>query len=322
VDLLDRNKKVVIKEFLTKSIEADYRSEALRKFAEEISFYKDLNHKNLARILDCFCSASAVSRENKHFIVMEYVRGKTLREIKEERAEELSPLEVVTWIRQIYKVLNFLDTRKTEIVFYYFSPDHIMVTDHGEVKLINFGLTRFFRKGPFKSNQYMGISGYSAPEQYGIREISTSADIFGLGTVIYYLLTGDDPAKHPLKFAPVTKFNPYVSLQFASVISKCLQLNRHERFQDFKEFEKAFETTGFIDACAVSKLVNNKNNENNRQIIYPKKNINKKILKPKNSILWTINKYVSSCVMSDKYCWLKKHLAVIAGWAGRPLHPG
>ncbi len=322
VDLADNKKKVVVKELFTKTIEANYRTEALRKFAEEVSFYKDLHHKNLAEIIDCFCSASAVSRENKHFIVMEYVRGKTLREIKEEKGEELSPLEVVTWIRQIYGVMDFFATSEPEILFYYLSPDHIMVTDHGEVKLINFGLGRFFRKGPFKSNQYMGITGYSAPEQYGIREISTTADIFGFGAVIYYLLTGDDPAKHPLKFAPVTKFNPSVSLQFAGIISKCLYLNRHERFQNFKEFAKAFEGIMFVDASTVFELFNRKNNKEDIRTISHVKTADKMGTEWKDGILGTINKYVSSCVLSDKYGWLKKHLSVIAGGSRRPVHPG
>jgi len=294
VDLADDNNKVVVKELFTKTIEANYRSEALRKFAEEVSFYKDLHHKNLAEIIDCFCSASAVSRENKHFIVMEYVRGKTLREIREERGEELSPLEVVTWIRQIYGVMDFLATREPEILFYYLSPDHIMVTDCGEVKLINFGLGRFFRRGPFKSNQYMGITGYSAPEQYGIREISATADIFGFGAVIYYLLTGDDPERHPLKFAPVTKFTPSVSLQFAGVISKCLHLNRHERFQDFKEFAKAFEAIMFIDVCAGSEVFKKKSNGETIQKSSILRTVVKAVTGWKESLLWAINKYVSS----------------------------
>ena len=236
----NRSRKVVIKELLIEALDSKYRDEALVKFIGEIESYKRVNHKNMAQIIDCFSVSSTIPEENKYFIIMDYVKGKTLRAIKEKSGEKISFDTMLLWINQISEALIYLYEEIPRNFFYYLSPDHIMIDEKGDVKLINFGLGRFFRKGPFKCNQYMGVPGYSAPEQYGIREIDERADMFSLGTIIYYMLTGDDPKNHPLRFCPVSKFNPTVPHRFEKFISTCLQIKPYERFMDFKHFISEF----------------------------------------------------------------------------------
>ncbi len=246
-DLNENNKKVIIKELLHKAIGTNDRAKALEKFQEEIDIYKKLNHPNMAKIIESFSSESAVYTENKQFIVMEYIQGKTLRKIKEEQKEDLSPDDAGKWLGQIMEVIKYLSEQNPSVVFYYLTPDHVMITDEGQIKLINFGLGRFFRTGPFKSNQYMGIAGYAAPEQYGIKPVDNRADIFGAGAVIYYMLTQDDPEKHALNFSPVRTLNPMVSMQFARFISKCVQMKAEDRCENINEVIEKLNSITFSD---------------------------------------------------------------------------
>jgi len=287
----ETGKKVVIKEILNEAIESKYRDDALKKFKDEIKSYKKLEHENMVKIINCFSSESAISKENKQFIVMEYIEGKTLRKIKEEQKEDVSPDDAGKWLGQIIEAIKYLSEQNPPVIFYYLTPDHVMVTEEGEVKLINFGLGRFFRTGPFKSNQYMGIAGYAAPEQYGIKPVDNRADIFGAGAVIYYMLTQDDPEKHALNFSPVRTLNQMVSMQFARFISKCVQMKAEERCENINEVIEKFNSITFTDTQISPDKIKKKEEEKTRRPV-ERKIVGKEVSGIAQNFLWTLNKYL------------------------------
>lgn len=289
--LKESNKKVIIKELLHKAIGTNDRAKALEKFQEEIDIYKKLDHPNMAKIIDSFSSESAVYTENKQFIVMEYIEGKTLRKIKEEQKEDVSPDDAGKWLGQIIEAIKYLSEQNPPVIFYYLTPDHVMVTEEGEVKLINFGLGRFFRTGPFKSNQYMGIAGYAAPEQYGIKPVDNRADIFGAGAVIYYMLTQDDPEKHALNFSPVRTLNQMVSMQFARFISKCVQMKAEERCENINEVIEKFNSITFTDTQISPDKIKKKEEEKTRRPV-ERKIVGKEVSGIAQNFLWTLEKYI------------------------------
>jgi len=286
------DKKVVIKELFNEAIDSKHRNEALEKFKEETKFYTKIEHENIVKITNCFSSESAVYIENKQFIVMEYAEGKTLRQIKEEKKENLSPEEISPWIEQICDFFTYLSAQENPL-FYYLSPDHVIITDTGKVKIINFGLGRFFKSGPFKSNRYMGVPGYAAPEQYGIKDIDSRADIFALGAIIYYLLTGDEPEKHPLNFSPVRQLNPVASLQLARFVSKCLQMKPEDRFENFTDLKEKLKSITLTDNQVSSDMVKKKQKEEGtKKSGFTTQIVGKAVTGWKENLQWTINKYI------------------------------
>ncbi len=287
-DLINK-KEVMIKELQNRAIDSNDREEAVKKLTEEVEIYKHLKHKHMASVIDYFSITSAVRTENKQFIVMEYIEGKTLRQIKEER--NISIEEISGWLEQICNVFIFMSRMNPSLLFYYLSPDHIMITEENNVKLINYGLIRTFRKGPYKNNRYMGIAGYSAPEQYGIKEIDTRADIFAMGTIIYYLLTGDDPAKHPLNFSPVRNFNSSVSIQFARFVSRCIQVNPEERFVNFLEMKETFKSIPLLDTQITMEIAKKKEHLDEHSNVQLYKPVGKEVNNWKESLIWTVNRY-------------------------------
>ena len=286
------DKKVIVKELFDEAIESKSRDEAIEKLKKEAEIYKKLEHENIVRVIDCFSSASAVYMENKQFVVMEYIEGKTLREIKEEKKEKFAPEDLAPWFLEICDALSFLTEQNPSLLFYYLSPDHVMITDEGKVKLINCGLGRYFKSGPFKSNQYMGVAGYAAPEQYGIKEIDGKADIFGLGAISYYMLTGDDPEKHPLKFSPVRQLNPIVSMPFARLISKCLNMKPEERFSSHKELKEKFSSIALIDVQVSPDMIKKKQSDQITVKLRPSRVLGKEMLGWRERLWWTAEKYL------------------------------
>lgn len=295
---LKENKKVIIKELLHKAIGTNDRAKALEKFQEELDIYKKLDHPNMAKVIESFSSESAVYTENKQFIVMEYIEGKTLRKIKEEQKEDLSPDDAGKWFGQIMEAIKYLSEQNPPVVFYYFTPDHVMVTDEGQIKLINFGLGRFFRTGPFKSNQYMGIAGYAAPEQYGIKPVDNRADIFGAGAVIYYMLTQDDPEKHALNFSPVRTLNQMVSMQFARFISRCVQMKAEDRCENIDEVIEKLNSITFTDTQVSPDKIKKKEESKTKKPL-ERKIVGKEVSGLAQNFLWTLNKYLPVRVITS-----------------------
>lgn len=298
-DLNKNNKKVIIKELLHKAIGTNDRANALEKFQKEIDVYKKLEHPNMAKIIESFSSESAVYTENKQFIVMEYINGKTLRKIKEEQKEDISPDDAGKWFGQIIEAIKYLSEQEPPVIFYYFTPDHVMITDEGQIKLINFGLGRFFRTGPFKSNQYMGIAGYAAPEQYGIKPVDNRADIFGAGAIAYYMLTQDDPEKHALNFSPVRTLNQMVSMQFARFISKCVQMKAEDRCENINELIEKLNSITFTDSQVSPDKIKKKEEGEKKQKPQYKQSVGKEVSGIAQNFLWTLNKYVPAKVITN-----------------------
>ncbi|MEQ8188527.1 MAG: serine/threonine-protein kinase [Candidatus Eremiobacterota bacterium] len=282
-------KEIIIKELQNRAIDSSYKEEAIKKLSEEVEIYRHIKHKHMASVIDHFSDTSAICTENRQFIVMEYIEGKTLRQIKEER--NISIEEISLWIEQICNVFIFMSRINPGLLFYYLSPDHIMITEEKNVKLINYGLIRTFRKGPYKNNRYMGIAGYSAPEQYGIKDIDTRADIFALGTIIYYLLTGDDPAKHPLNFSPVRNFNSSVSMQFARFVSRCIHVNPEERFVNFLDLKETFKTILLMDTQITIEIAKKKELPEEHWKVKSCTTAGKEVKSWKEEFIWTVNRY-------------------------------
>ncbi|OQA14998.1 MAG: Serine/threonine-protein kinase PrkC [bacterium ADurb.Bin363] len=305
----EENKHVVIKELLNEAIDSKDREQALKKFCEEIEIYKKLKHDNMASVIDSFSSESAILSENKQFIVMEYIKGQTLRQIKEkyessssvkdqkktteeeEQQGNIAPDLVGQWISQISDALSYLSEQYPPVLFYYLSPDHIIITEDNQVKLINFGLGRFFRSGPLKSNQLMGIPGYASSEQYGIKPIDHKSDMFGIGAIAYYLLTKDNPETHPLNFKPVRTLNPLVSLQFGRFISRCLQMKPEERFENYTDFKEKLNSIAFSEV-QLSDMIKKKEEVEKKKKIIQKQTVGTEITGVTQTLLWTINKYI------------------------------
>jgi serine/threonine protein kinase len=119
-------------------------------------------------------------------------------------------------------------------------PANVMVVDGTDlVKLIDFGIARFFKPGKLRDTIELGTDGYAPPEQYGKSQTDERADIYALGAMLHQLLTLRDPITVPFKFPRVRSLNPMVSRRVDKAIAEAVQSVVDKRHRSVAEMKTA-----------------------------------------------------------------------------------
>ena len=170
--------------------------EYVTRFIDEARVVVQLHHANIAQVFD-------VGRvENEYFLAMEYVAGRDLRTLHERAREMGTPVPPGTVLFMISEVLESLDYahRRTHpvtgellnLVHRDVSPQNVLVSFNGEIKLIDFGLAQSSMKiERTQPNIVMGKMAYMAPEHARGDAIDARADLFAAGVMAYELLVGE-----------------------------------------------------------------------------------------------------------------------------------
>jgi len=227
--------RLVAIKFLPQHLTSD--SVEKERFIHEAKAASALNHTNITTIyeIDEF--------EGQMFIVMEYCEGRTLKQIVEK--ETLSVKKVLDIGIQICEGLTA--AHKKDIVHRDIKSENIMLTQEGQVKIMDFGLAKL--KGATKltkSRSTLGTAAYMSPEQASGEEVDSRSDIFSFGVVLYELLAAQLPFKGEHQAAivysivneepqPLARFNSKVSQELERIVSKALEKEKEERYQHIDE---------------------------------------------------------------------------------------
>ena len=199
-------------------------------FRREAEVLSKLSHPFLPKVTDYFES------EGRRFLVEELVEGKTL-EAWTDNPRSLREFRVVGWALQICQALQYLHDHG--IIYRDLKPSNVMITPTDDIRLIDFGLVRFYTLGKTQDTVVMGTPGYAAPEQYGQGQTDPRSDVFSLGALMHHLLTGIDPSLRPFVFGPVREVNPDVSEHVDYAVRKAVQTDPNLRFESCEEMEQA-----------------------------------------------------------------------------------
>jgi len=227
--------RLVALKFLPKHLLCD--NEAKSRFEHEAKAASALNHTNITTIyeIDEF--------EGECFICMEYVEGKSIKEIIREK--KLSIEEILNIAIQVAGGLNA--AHKKGIVHRDIKSDNIMLTVEGLVKIMDFGLAKLRGVSRVtKEGTTLGTLSYMSPEQVHGIEVDQRSDIFSLGVVLYEMITGQLPFKGEHEAAiiysilneapePLAKYKPNVPEGLQRIINKVLEKNRDIRYQQIDE---------------------------------------------------------------------------------------
>ncbi|HEX9069919.1 MAG TPA: protein kinase [Ktedonobacterales bacterium] len=227
---------VAIKEMSQDGLGPDETREALDSFKFEADTLMRLRHPNLPQVYEHFFEGS------RHFLVMDFIDGQTLEQRLHANGSPLSENEVLRIADQLCDVLGYLHGRKPPIIFRDLKPGNIMVTTDGRVKLIDFGIARFFTPGRMRDTQALGTPGYAPPEQYGKAQTDPRADIYALGATLYHLLTAYDPATTPFSLPPISSRVSGVSPGLQRIVEKATQLDREKRYRSVAELQVDLRT--------------------------------------------------------------------------------
>ena len=169
--------------------------------------------------------------ENRLLIIEEYETGKNLEECLES-GMKFSEAEAAGMIRDLCMALQPLHDAKPPIICRDLKAENVMLTADHRIKLIDFDIARQYQPGKHRDTVMMGTEGYAAPEQFGFSQTDARTDIYGLGVLFNYLLTGKFPVEEK------------AAGQMGKVISRCTAMNPEERYQNVKELMRALENAG------------------------------------------------------------------------------
>lgn len=233
--------------------DGDRTAQARARFLREAQASSALNHPNIVTIYEI----DEVERngERYSFIVMEYIEGRTLKEI----AGECPIEEAIDVIMQIADALA--QAHERGVVHRDIKPSNVIVTDQNRAKVLDFGVAKFDRL-PLEDGEtaslfatevvrttpgaVIGTFAYMSPEQALAKEVDHRSDIFSLGVVAYELVAGRPPFTGSSSLAvvdailhsdppPMARFNLQAPPELETIIRRMLEKSPELRYQSLRD---------------------------------------------------------------------------------------
>lgn len=228
-------RQCAIKEMSPAALPAADRNWAITAFKQEAQMLAALRHPGLTPVTDFF------PERGNWYLVMEYINGLTLDDrLQQLPGRRLPQPEALRVIYQLCDVLDYLHRQTPPVIFRDLKPGNIMLTPQGEVKLIDFGIARFFKPGKAQDTVNLGTPGYCAPEQHGgSGQTDVRSDVYSLGVVLHQALTGHDPTTTIFSLPPARSLNATIPYAGEGVINRATQLDPAARFQSVLAFKQA-----------------------------------------------------------------------------------
>lgn len=210
----------------------------LLRFQREANAASKLNHPNVVQVYD------VGNYEDRHYIVMEYIRGRTLKQLIQMRGA-LHKEEAVSIMKQLISAI--CEAHQHNIIHRDIKPQNILVKDDGTVKITDFGIALAHNAVQLtQSDSVLGSAHYLAPETTRGEAATNQCDIYSLGIVFYELLSGsvpfsgDNPVqiamKHLTEEIPsIRDFNPSLPQSIENIIIKSTAKNKKNRYQHVED---------------------------------------------------------------------------------------
>ncbi|PTL78464.1 serine/threonine-protein kinase [Vitiosangium sp. GDMCC 1.1324] len=234
---------VAIKRILPNIAEDD---EFITMFIDEAKISVQLNHANIAQIYEL----GQIS--NSYFIAMEYIPGKDMRAIFDRcrKKGEPAPVPLVAFVvSKMCEGLDYAHRKKTNqgqdlnIVHRDISPQNVLISFEGEVKVIDFGIAKAAGKATkTQAGILKGKFGYMSPEQIRGLPLDRRSDIFAIGVCLYEMLTGERlfvgdsdfsvlEKVRKAEVAPPSTYNRRIPEALEKIVLKALARDVDERYQ-------------------------------------------------------------------------------------------
>ncbi len=225
-------------------------------FEHEASLAMRLRHRNIVPVYE-FGHV-----DSEYFISMEFIEGWNLRQIlRQARAKGLAPSTKMSLriAAQIGRALAYAHQCSDDqgnplgLVHRDVTPANVLISQSGELKIIDFGIAHTIAKGPFsQSGTFKGKLAYMAPEAIEAGEVDARSDIWSLGVLSYELLTGASPFDSENEFLTIERIreleipspasaNPDCPLAFAAIILRALERDPERRWQSSSEMAEALD---------------------------------------------------------------------------------
>ncbi|MBX9941441.1 MAG: protein kinase [Candidatus Obscuribacterales bacterium] len=229
---------VVLKEMLLPVfVDMTVRKQALDRFEGECRILRSLDNEKVVSLSDFFVE------DHRAYLVLEYIEGRNLKEeIKQGRQFKAS--EIKSLALEMCDILEYLHSCEPPVVHRDFTPDNLMLSSEGNLKLIDFNVAN--QQEQTATGTVVGKQAYMPLEQFQGNPTPQS-DIYAMGATLYYLLTGDEPE-------PLTTSHPADSPAFRlkdldqasikaldEIVAKATNSSLEKRFQNIEELRTAIK---------------------------------------------------------------------------------
>lgn len=216
-DLKGTDKNWIVKELIPhRDLDEETLTRRRVRFIEAVESAMQFEHPTLPRILEVF------TESRREYVVMEYVEGVTLQVLCDMSVNPLPEAQIIPWAFQICDALSYLHNRPHPFLFGALDPTHVILTPEEKIKLVNFGLDRFF--GPDEP-----------PPIFAENPEDVRKEFADLGKTLCLLLTKKPPT--PLGIVRDTG----VSTQTANVVNIALEGEKQTVYQSVEDIHKALE---------------------------------------------------------------------------------
>jgi serine/threonine protein kinase len=225
--------KVVLKEYvLPTQVGHAARKQSIESLQNEAAILGKLSHENVVRLIDYFV------QDHRGYLVLEHVDGQDLRT----KVRETGPLpetEVRTLALQMCDTLAYLHTQTPPIVHRDFTPENLILTGNGVLKLIDFNVAR--QSFSTVTATVVGKHAYIPPEQFRGKP-EPQSDIYAMGCTLHLLLTGQDP--EPLSASCPLRFNKNIDEKLDAIVQKSTQLESTDRYATVEDLRQDLLSAG------------------------------------------------------------------------------
>lgn len=153
-------------------------------------------------------------------VVRAYVPGQSLDKLAPQLP--LTSQQAIAIAVQLCDILTYLHGQTPPVIHRDLKPQNIILDERGKVTLIDFGISRLYNAAAREDTAYLGTRHYAAPEQYGFSQTDGRTDIFALGVVLCWLLTGKVDVEHALTAMPA---------RLANIVATCTAFAPNDRYQ-------------------------------------------------------------------------------------------
>jgi zinc protease len=228
-----------------KILKSDIAEDAriLERFKNELRLARQITHRNVARLYEFHRAGESV------YLSMEYVEGESLRALLQ-RSGKLPIDQALSFARQLADGLA--EAHRQSIVHRDLKPENIMIGPGGQLKVMDFGISRSFAADVTATGAIIGTPAYMAPEQAEGRPVDQRTDIYAYGLVLYEMFTGAPTftgdtaislAMKQIRERPKAPraMEPSLPKHLESAILRCLEKDPAARFQSIEDAVQALQ---------------------------------------------------------------------------------
>lgn len=200
---------------------------------KEAKILENLSHPGLVKIYDIITDDEAA------YLIMEYVKGTSLKDVLL-KSGRLCLEDALNYTKQLCDIFEYLHRNHPPIVYGDLKPSNIIITPENNVRLIDFGAAT-----DSEQEGYCVTAGYSAPEYFNGGKITPACDIYGIGVLLYEMITGIGP-RNAYFLKPLSAVDITSDKNIDTIIRKAVAFERKERYETVSLLRYDLENVGKI----------------------------------------------------------------------------